>query len=313
MAQPMTDGDLSAVLSAWVTTSDIGLSVARPHVDGPFLYVNPAFVAASGYSAAQLVGTDVRSLDAPDTDPATQHALTEAVRTGRPARARIRKQRPDGTIWWSQLHLCPIRDSAGSVTHLVGLALDITDQVLTEEQTAHTAAHDGLTGLVTRAHFLDSLTRELARAARDRTSVGVLFLDVDHLKTTNDTHGHPAGDALLTAVATRLQRRLRGGDLAGRYGGDEFVVLLTGLPAEPATAAAAATGVLDELTATLHGTIDISDLPDIPDLPGVVDTAGTVLALSVSIGLALSPGDGATAAELIAAADTAMYHHKRHR
>lgn len=286
------------MLSAWVDVADIPVSVAHSDPGGPFVYVNPAFEAVSGYTAAELVGGDVWVLDAADNDPGTRRALEEAVGTGRPGRARVRKRRADGSTWWTQLHLSPVKDRTGRITHVVAVALDITDQVRAEAQIAHTATHDGLTGLVTRGHFDDQLDRELARAVRDRASVGVLFLDVDGLKAVNDTHGHAAGDALLLEVATRLRGRLRGADLAGRYGGDEFVVLLAGLPGDGVAAGAAAAGVLVELTGLLNGTADVAGIP---------------VGLSVSIGLSLYPRDGATAADLLTAADEGMYRHKRSR
>lgn len=90
----------------------------------------------------------------------------------------------------------------------------------------HQALRDPLTGLYNRRFFLDTLDRELRRAVRKQSSVGVIMLDVDHFKQFNDSNGHVAGDALLRAVSAMLQSRVRGGDVLCRLGGDEFSILM---------------------------------------------------------------------------------------
>lgn len=88
------------------------------------------------------------------------------------------------------------------------------------------ASHDELTGLMNRRVLMDMGQREFGNARRGTTNVSLLLLDVDHFKQVNDTYGHPAGDEVLREVARRLQDTLRVGDIVGRYGGEEFMILL---------------------------------------------------------------------------------------
>jgi PAS domain S-box-containing protein len=196
------------------------------------------FERVTGYSAAEAIGRSGRFLQAPDNPHAAAEAMRGTLRDGRTAHTRLLNHRPDGSTWWNDLRVTPVREATGEVTHFVGVQHDITDQVAAEERSAHAATHDSLTGLANRAHFAEQLDREMAGARRDRRSLAVLFLDIDRLKDTNDAHGHAVGDALLTETARRLRTRLRGEDLAARHGGDEFLVLLVDLPDDGYSAAA---------------------------------------------------------------------------
>lgn len=106
------------------------------------------------------------------------------------------------------------------------------------ERLAHEAAHDGLTGIMNRRAIMEELSRELLRGARSREPVSVVLADVDHFKRVNDTFGHGAGDEVLREVSHRIQRGLRNYDRAGRYGGEEFLVVLSGCGQEGACAVA---------------------------------------------------------------------------
>ncbi|AGL17101.1 GGDEF domain-containing protein [Actinoplanes sp. N902-109] len=173
---------------------------------------------------------------------------------------------------------------------LTGLAL--LRQLLAQRDTADAAGIDALTGLVNRARLHQSLTRALDRAGRNGHGVGVLLIDLNGFKQINDTLGHQAGDAVLTAAAEAVRRCLRGDDLAGRLGGDEFAVVLPGVPGEREAVA-----VARRITAALAE-------------PVLVD--GSALQTSASIGVAVVTGPGTcTADEALHRADVAMYAAKR--
>lgn len=160
------------------------------------------------------------------------------------------------------------------------------------ETLAHQASHDSLTGLPNRAFFEGQLIRALRNASKLNEQVAVLYLDSDRFKGINDNFGHAAGDAVLTAVATRVRAQLREDDLVARLGGDEFAVLLA-----PLHKAEDAERIAEKIIASMEMPIQ---------LPG----NGSVLT-SLSIGIAVYPDDGATPGTLLHAADAAMYQAKR--
>ena len=159
------------------------------------------------------------------------------------------------------------------------------------------AVHDSLTGLYNR-RFLDTVFGpELDRSRRHGYPLSVVFFDLDHFKALNDTYGHAAGDAVLTAVGTALQANVRSSDVACRFGGEEFVVLLSHAgDAQAARWAEAWRRKVEALTVDTAGT------------PGA---SGAHLRLTVSAGLATAPLDGHDPTQLLAAADAALYRAKR--
>lgn len=150
---------------------------------------------------------------------------------------------------------------------------------------------DPLTGLHNRRYLDESLPREVTRCVRRKLPLAVLMLDVDHFKSFNDTHGHAAGDALLTAIAQTLQANTRGEDLVCRYGGEEFTVVLVEAGREDALRRA------EDIRAAV-GAVTVQHLRQ------------TLGPRSVSIGLAMLPGDGDTPTALLQAADAALYRAK---
>ena len=165
-------------------------------------------------------------------------------------------------------------------------ARDITERVRLEDELAHQAFHDGLTGLANRALFQDRLDQALARSSRSGEKLAVLLVDLDRFKQVNDTLGHGAGDLLLQAVAQRFTAAARPSDTLARLGGDEFALLLDGA-IEPE-----AIKIAHRLLAHLRE-------------PATV--AGRELVLDASIGIAVHPGGPGVPEELIRHADVAMY------
>ena len=152
--------------------------------------------------------------------------------------------------------------------------------------------HDALTGLFTRTVFQIQLTEECARSQRQKYSLAVLMLDVDHFKKVNDTHGHGVGDGVLRHIAAILTRQTRGSDCPARYGGEEFVVLL------PNTRPAEALHVAEKIRSRIEA--EPFRLPD-----------GGTIPLTVSIGVAQFPEDTGDYAWLVELADQAMYEAKK--
>ena len=172
-------------------------------------------------------------------------------------------------------------------------ALEAQLLTLTQDEQAarHAALHDALTGLPNRTLFENRLEHGLAQARRHDRTLAVMFLDLDGFKKINDVHGHDVGDAVLRITADRLKEHARDDDTVGRFGGDEFVYLLTEIDGDPAA----------ELVAQ-----KIAEAIQRPCKLRVGE-----LLINSSIGIAIFPRDGTTAGALISCADKAMYQAKR--
>ena len=283
------------LLSRAVEASPYGVTITSADGDQPLLYVNPAFERLSGRPAADLLGVNCRLLQGPDTDPAAVAALSEATRTGVQAQVTLLNYRADGSSWWNELFLAPVRDAAGAVTHYIGIQADVSDRVHADRQVQHLAHHDPLTGLANRTLLQQHLKQEIERAQSTGTSVALLYLDLNDFKSVNDALGHQAGDQLLLAVADRLRSVVRTGDLLARHGGDEFLLVAAGIRTRPELAAQ---HLADTLTRALTRPLPIDDHD---------------VAITVSIGIALYPQLADDADALLAHADRAMYQAKNNR
>jgi diguanylate cyclase (GGDEF)-like protein len=160
------------------------------------------------------------------------------------------------------------------------------------ESLAHQASHDSLTGLPNRAFFEGRLSRTLRNASKHQEHLALLFLDSDNFKDINDSHGHAAGDEVLVSVATRVRAQLRENDLVARLGGDEFAVLLA-----PLNSRDDALRIAEKIIASMRLPIRLAE--------------GQSVVTSLSVGIAYYPDDGLSPADLLNAADAAMYQAKR--
>lgn len=179
------------------------------------------------------------------------------------------------------------REKSASLENVLSLQREL---LAAQEELRFQATHDGLTGLHNRASLLEMLHRELERTTRTQSSTGILMLDIDHFKPVNDTWGHPVGDLVLRQAATRLTSATRSYDVAGRYGGEEFLVILPECDAEATWAGA------ERIRAAIEGTPFTAPAGEIP--------------LTISIGATVAEA-GASEAELLSVADSALYQAKR--
>lgn len=195
--------------------------------------------------------------------------------------------------------LCECSADARPVERRLRLAETLSEQIALalanlhlRDTLKHQSLHDSLTGLFNRRHMEESLERELLRAARNQTPVAVLMLDIDHFKRFNDVYGHEAGDALLRELGALLRTQVRGGDIACRYGGEEFLLIMaeTGLQIAYERAESIRRLVTD-LRVSYHGE--------------------TLRKITVSIGVAQFPAQGESGVAIVGAADEALYRAKR--
>jgi diguanylate cyclase (GGDEF)-like protein/PAS domain S-box-containing protein len=194
-------------------------------LDGVPTRVNPAACALLDRPAEQLVGrlwTD----DNHPGDVAPGSAIRARLADGHDSYTDERRfLRPDGSVVWASTHVTLVRDESGEPEYLIAQLTDITERKQMEQELAHRALHDSLTGLPNRALLTDRLVHGLAGVQRRSRHLGVLFLDLDDFKVVNDSLGHACGDDLLRLAADRIVGGVRPGDTVARFGGDEFVVI----------------------------------------------------------------------------------------
>ncbi|MDR3369257.1 EAL domain-containing protein [Rhodoferax sp.] len=258
--------------------------------DHPFTYVNPAFERITGYGAAEAVGRNGRFLLGADMEQPELDGIRLALREGREGHAVLRNYRKDGSLFWTELSVSPVRRNDGPVTHFVSVLTDITESKSYEAALEYQSNHDQLTGLPNRNLLADRLDQALVRATRDGDEVAVAVIDMDRFKAINEGLGHAMGDTLLRQVAARLKSCIRDVDTLARLSGDEFVLIMPAL--EAARAAQLGCGRVQSV------------------LEAPFETQEQRLTLSVSIGVSLFPRDAGDAPGLLRQAEAAMYRAK---
>jgi diguanylate cyclase (GGDEF)-like protein len=182
-----------------------------------------------------------------------------------------------------------VRQLAGVLARQVALALG---NLKLKESLKNQSICDPLTGLFNRRYMEESVEREFSRANRSKTSVAIIMMDLDHFKQFNDTFGHQAGDTLLRSLGDLLKRNTRGQDIACRYGGEEFAIVLS--------------------DSNLAGALQRAEILRQQVKQLSVEYAGQLLgAVSVSMGIALFPDHGTSMGDVLRAADQALYSAKR--
>ena len=286
--------DWSRVLGRAVEATRNGVLITDPNrPDNPIVYANPAFERITGYAPEEAMGRNCRFLQRFDRDQPELEEVRAAIREERDCRVVVRNYRKDGTLFWQELSISPVRDERGRLTHFVGIQDDVTERKLAEARVAHQAFHDPLTGLPNRLLFMDRLRDALSRASRvGGAKVAILAVGLDGFRTINETHGHDVGDRLLASVAERLEGCLRQEDAVARLGGDEFVILLDGV-ADTEDATRFARKVSEALR---------TPLPYEDGVPPVTASIGIVLSAARS--------EDGEPRDLLRRAETAMYRSK---
>jgi diguanylate cyclase (GGDEF)-like protein/PAS domain S-box-containing protein len=189
----------------------------------------------------------------PDDRVRVREAVAEAIRKRRGYECTHRVCWPDGSVHHVQERAEVVKDEAGRVIRIIGTVQDVSTRRAAEDTMRTLAYYDTLTGLPNRNLLRERMQEALAAAAEGRGGGAVLLIDLDHFKNLNDTLGHEQGDLLLKLVAQRLQACVRSGDTVARPGGDEFVVLLTGLGSESPQILNSAARIAEQILATLQG------------------------------------------------------------
>ena len=197
----------------------------------------------------------------------------------------------EGSFFFLETTYIPFRGADGRVAGFVGLGQDVTSHKRQAQKLLDASQTDALTGTLNRAGFDLRIGEALARAHQDRHLLALLCIDLDDFKPVNDAHGHAAGDALLKAVAKRLQQVLRPSDVLARLGGDEFAVVLADIKDDKS-----AQTVARKIVGTLGAGFEIE---------------GKSVHIGCSVGVALALNGQDTAQTLMQRADGALYQAKR--
>ena len=254
------------------------------HRNGIIIDGNEALQRLTGFTLPEVLNQSIFSFITPEW----RSVALEYTRSGREDPYEVTITHKDG-------HTIPV-EAVGKTMPLqhadyrIVVLHDLTARMKAKEREAFIALHDPLTNLPNRHHLLERLDTLLAQANRRQGHAAVLFIDLDHFKTINDSLGHHAGDQLLCDVAARITQCVRDTDVVARLGGDQFVVVLTNIHT-PDDAAL----VADKLLESMRGVFTLDHQP---------------VTISPSIGISLFPDDGPTGDVLLRCADAAMYHAK---
>ncbi|OHE10979.1 MAG: hypothetical protein A2513_01425 [Sulfurimonas sp. RIFOXYD12_FULL_33_39] len=216
------------VIDKYVITSSTDL-------DGIITEVSEAFCKISGYKKAELIGKKHDILRHPATENSFYEELWETITKGKIWHGEIKNLKKDGSYYWVDAIVSPTFNKEDKIEGYSSIRQDITDR----KRAQKLSITDPLTKIYNRIHLEESFKEELNRAKRYKTNFSVILLDIDHFKEVNDTYGHDIGDEVLIDIAKILKQNIRATDILGRWGGEEFLIILpqtdileTGLLAE---------------------------------------------------------------------------------
>lgn len=253
--------------------------------------VNQAYTEQTGYTEQDVLGKNPSIFKSGRQDDEFYRKMWQSLRECDHWHGEVWNRRKDGGLSAQFVSISVIRNNAGEITNYSGIYNDNTERKKIEEKMEILAHYDALTSLPNRALLQDRLELAMAGAVRNKYQLALMFLDLDHFKSINDTYGHLVGDLLLKTVAARLKGCLRTVDTVARLGGDEFVVVLTEIK-KPEGARVAANKILACLSEPYH-------------------LNGIEINVTPSIGISFFPNDRNDPAGLMESADIAMYRVKQ--
>ena len=259
-------------------------AVIITNANGIIEYVNPRFVAMSGYSTEDAIGRTPSILNSGRMARSVFRDLWTTIQSGKEWRGELYNRRKSGEGFWEYVVISPIFDEAGKITHYVGVQEDVTDRKRLEEAQIKKGHSDEVTGLPNRLLLLDRLEQALARAQRHDTCGGLLVVNIDKFKRLNDVLGHFVADKVLAEAGSRLTALVRPEDTVARLGGDEFAIIVGECPSA-------------DIESLAQRIMRGFALP--------FTSTGREVFVTPSVGLTIFPEDGDTAADLMRNADAA--------
>lgn len=253
-------------------------------------YVNPKFVEVTGYAPGEVVGKDARSLKSTYMSEGEYEKMWRMVTSGREWKGEVYNRKKNGDLFWEKVSIFPIKAADGRITHFIEEKEDVSRQREYEERLLHQANFDSLTELPNRVLIFDRLQQALENAKRRGETVAVLFVDVDNFTALNDTLGHDKGEKILLETSQRLRPLVRKTDTVGRFGDDEFLIVLTGTATKTA-----AEGVAQKILESFAAPFRLEERE---------------IFASVSVGISIFPDDTNEPSVLVRNADMASRHVK---
>ena len=263
------------------------------------VWANPAFEHMLGYASGELNGTETRRNFVSDEDYQSFGALAYGqLALGGTVHLQLRHLRKDRSEFWIDVSGAMLNANNGES---LWCFIDITEHKRLEEHVLQLAFHDPLTHLPNRRLLMDRLQQAISASKRSGRFAALLFIDLDNFKPLNDAHGHDVGDLLLVEVAARLTHGVREIDTVARFGGDEFVLLLSDLEDDDAASRAQAQAVAEKIRRSLAEPyrLEVGH--------GHQGRAAVMHSCSASIGLTLFRDHQGSAEEILKWADDAMY------
>lgn len=252
--------------------------------------VNHTFTSVTGYGLPEVKGQNPKLLSAGRTDPDVFCSMWQGINAHGFWQGELWDKNKNGRIYPKWITISVVRNAYYDIDFYIASFIDISERIAAEEHISRLAHRDTLTGLFNRFSLQDGLAQALARAKREKIEVAILIVDLDHFKNINDTLGHAAGDALLIEAGVRMRKSVRETDIVARWGGDEFVVLLTKVENSAVVAR-----VAEKIRSSL-------------DTP--YQYQKRIMISPPSIGVSMFPGDGENGEILMRNADMALYHAK---
>jgi len=271
-----------------------------------FSFCSQALAVITGHvSWRDMIGKHDREVFPPETAQIYTEEEHSIFRDGKPLLNRIDPfYDTTGNKGWVSTCKWPLLDPGGKVVGIFGISRDVTEHKRMEDQVRQLAFYDPLTHLPNRRMLSDRLNQTMAANKRSANYGAMMFLDLDNFKPLNDLHGHEVGDLLLIEVANRLKKCVREMDTVARFGGDEFVVMLTDLSTDSDESRVNAELVAEKIRFTLSATYVLA-IEREGQLPTTVEHHCTA-----SIGVVLFNNKDASAIDIIKRADAAMYQAK---
>jgi diguanylate cyclase (GGDEF)-like protein/PAS domain S-box-containing protein len=257
--------------------------------DQPLIFINKAFEDMTGYTKAEVIGKNCRFLQGKFRDQDGIAIVAQAIKNKKKCRVLLKNVKKDGTFFWNELSLSPIMDSAGQLTHYIGIQKDMTSEVAQKAKIKYLSEHDDLTNLYNYRGFFNRLKFLLAKAIAEGKMIAIGIADIDFFKKVNDTYGHIAGNNILKVLGAEINSEFNQDSVVARFGGDEFCFAMI---------------VKDDDSEFFYDKIDRV-------VTATNSSLSSTLQVSMSAGIAIESASEQTKIDnLIQLADTVMYNHK---